>query len=194
MAHLGTASDIIDLYSMLTEASHPDFVYVLLGFWSWSLFQFPFVVTSTKVGEEVDRIDEESEEEDEEDDESTKYQRQRKIIKKKLTQFAILVFETEAWAIFVSIIMQHGPFVFIRLVAIVKYGIITYTNYFFVAKNTLVFTLQLYWVFSLYVEHKKAKERAKAEKRRELMKTKVVEQINLQRSKEAFMSGKKHIM
>ncbi len=45
IAHLGTASDIVDFYSILAEAdtivdsNNLELIYVVLIFWTWSLLQ-----------------------------------------------------------------------------------------------------------------------------------------------------------
>ena len=77
----------------------------------------------------------------------------RRKIKKLIQDF----FETEAWGIFVSVVLQDGPFVIMRFISILNFNIKTYTNYFFTAKNALVLLLQVYRLWSIYHEHRKKK-------------------------------------
>lgn len=44
----------------------------------------------------------------------------------------------DVFGIIVSIIMQDGPFLVLRMLLIFKYNVISYTNMFFTCKNTLV--------------------------------------------------------
>ena len=60
-------------------------------------------------------------------------------VKNKLRTFI----ESEAWVIFVSMLMQDGPFAIVRLVCLFHWGITTYTNYFFTLKNILMLILQV---------------------------------------------------
>ena len=81
-------------------------------------------------------------------------------------QYVFKIFlETEGWVIFVSLIMQDGPFFIIRIISIFYYNILTYTNYFFTTKNALLITLQVYRIVSIYLDHKAAKERELKQKR-----------------------------
>ena len=63
LTYLGTASDIVDFMSLLMEPSVSDnapFLYAILFCWTWSLLQFPFVVTSTKSAAEAEDSDEDN--------------------------------------------------------------------------------------------------------------------------------------
>lgn len=83
----------------------------------------------------------------------------------KARDFLHIFLETEGWAIFVSLIMQDGPFFTVRLISIISYGIVTYTNYFFMAKNALIITLQIYRIISIYLDHKAAKVKEQQQRR-----------------------------
>ena len=176
LTHLGTASDIVDFLTILQEPNiigHVAFTYAVLICWSWSLMQFPFVVTSTKEfdGDLYDDItDDEKEEVDyiggTNDKTTNRKNKTKKNKKSKMTfekgmKLFRHFFETEAWGIFVSVIMQDGPFFIMRLVAILAYSLKTYTNYFFTAKNALVLALQVYRLYSLYQESKQKEQKEK---------------------------------
>ena len=130
-------------------------------------FQFPFVRTSKKSASEDiydgDTEDDQCQNKDEEQYTVTK--RKVKYFLAKI-QYTIRVFlETEGWAIFVSLIMQDGPFFIIRIISIFYYNILTYTNYFFAAKNALILALQMYRIVSIYLDYKVEKQKELKEKR-----------------------------
>ena len=92
-------------------------------------------------------------------------QRTKRYLKKIRNMFQVFL-ETEGWVIFVSIIMQDGPFFIVRMMSIFYYDILTYTNYFFAAKNVLIVTLQVYRIVSIYVDYKAAKDKEMKQKRK----------------------------
>ena len=173
--YLGTASDIVDFFSVLSEDEknllNVTFVYTILVTWSWSMVQFIFVVTMTAAGSE----------EQEEDEEAMLFKqvafnkstenllKQKKPscpqrVKKKL----IGIVSSEAWAICISMVMQDGPFAIVRVICLFYWGIRTYTNYFFTFKNVLVFCLQIYRLVAVYEEYKKSAEAAEEKKKEEM--------------------------
>ena len=81
---------------------------------------------------------------------ANKWRKKSKMNIEKRMEIFRHFFKTEASGISVYVIMQDGPFVTIRLVAIFAYFIKTYTSYFFTAKNALVLALQVYRLYSLY--------------------------------------------
>ena len=92
---------------------------------------------------------------------SSQFARTSRAVRKKLQEklnWLQTFMETEMWGIFVSLVMQDGPFVVMRLIALVAFRIITYTNYFFTAKNALILTLQVYRMIAIYGEHRKRKK------------------------------------
>lgn len=80
-------------------------------------------------------------------------------------RFLSAFIQTEMWAIFVSVLMQDGPYAIMRLISIIAYRIVTYTNYFFTGKNVFVLILQIYRLVSIYKESQAAKLEAKEQKR-----------------------------
>ena len=87
-----------------------------------------------------------------------------KFIKHKLN-FLEAFLQTEMWGIFVSMVMQDGPYAIMRLISILAYGIVTYTNYFFTGKNVFVLLLQLYRLLSIYHESKQKRQEEREQKR-----------------------------
>lgn len=149
LIYLGTASDIVDFFTVMSEkqiVEDKSFVYCILFIWSWSLFQFPFTVTATKDNEE-------------EEEEENQLDQKKETKREKCMKYVEIFLESEAWGIMISVLMQDGPFVIIRLIAIFKYKVFTYTNCFFACKNALVLALQLYRLISLYCEKKENKKK-----------------------------------
>lgn len=166
LTYLGTASDIVDFMSILSEPNisrHKTFMYAVLACWTWSLMQFPFVVTSTTdTNSDEDEDDEDSLQSSKSVYEKSGYRKYLEKLKiKKKMKVVKNFFETEAWGIFVSVLMQDGPFVVMRLISILAFQIKTYTNYFFTAKNALVLCLQVYRLWSIYHEHQMKKQKDK---------------------------------
>ena len=134
------------------------------------VLQFPFVVTSTA-----------SDDAEDDDDVDAVYDYSKnapivansssssltsagKFIKHKLN-FLEAFLQTEMWGIFVSMVMQDGPYAIMRLISILAYGIVTYTNYFFTGKNVFVLLLQLYRLLSIYHESKQKRQEEREQKR-----------------------------
>ena len=158
IGYLATASDIIDFFSILSEdrtlSFNRFFVYIVLLFWSISLIQFPFIRTA-----KIERIH------------LSKKELMRKYAEepierksqKSQTRFQMFiesfktVLETEIWSIFLVLFTQDGPFLVVRIISIVYYGIHTYSNYFFTTKNMLIIILQVYRIVVLCLEHRQNK-------------------------------------
>ena len=84
----------------------------------------------------------------------------------------LILLETEAWAVLVSVTIQDAPFFLVRVISILRFRFLTYTNCFFATKNFIVLVLQLYRVYSLYVEQK-AFRKAQMKARRDMWLVKV---------------------
>jgi hypothetical protein len=50
----------------------------------------------------------------------------------------------------ISMMLQDAPFLILRLLLIFRYNVVSYTNIFFTAKNSLVLVLQVYRLLVLY--------------------------------------------
>lgn len=148
LMYLATASDIVDFFTIIAEdqvSRSRTFVCVILSMWTWSLMQFPFVVVTPTDGSRVRNVDK---------DELRPpcYQPIMSCVKK----FALLM-ETDAWSILVSLLMQDGPYVLVRLTAILAYNVRTYSNYFFTAKNSFILVLNMYRFSVLICEYREMK-------------------------------------
>uniref|UniRef100_H2ZTB3 Transmembrane protein 26 n=1 Tax=Latimeria chalumnae TaxID=7897 RepID=H2ZTB3_LATCH len=132
LTFVGTAADILEFTSeTLAEPSvrhQPPLIYAILGVWSWSMLQFPL-----ELGVTVEQTD---------------YQLPGKL----KSAFCQMVFRHSAdmWNIGISLFIQDGPFLTVRVVLMGYYKIIHQMLVFFTIKNILVVMLQLYRLIVIY--------------------------------------------
>uniref|UniRef100_A0A182JI60 Uncharacterized protein n=1 Tax=Anopheles atroparvus TaxID=41427 RepID=A0A182JI60_ANOAO len=159
LVYIGTAADIIEFFDSFKDAkiaNEPVLVLLTLSIWSWSLLQFTIVLSATRArkprgggsgtrGSGPGAADDAS-------------------------CCNVACCNIDVWGIALNILLQDAPFLTFRLLIIVHYKIITYMNIFFTCKNTLVILLQLYRLYVVNSENRKAaatkqrlKTRAKAE-------------------------------
>ena len=180
LSYLGTASDVVDFFSVLAEEEQLrrdlPFVFTILAVWSWSLVQFMFVVTMTKAkvagdgGQESesramnnrvspDESGSRPERGDDDvahvvvDDVDVDDMKPAKTGCARTRSLCHGFVESELWSIFVSVVLQDGPYVMVRLACVFYWKIRTYTNYFFTAKNCMMLVLQVYRIVTLYEKH-----------------------------------------
>uniref|UniRef100_A0A182YHH0 Uncharacterized protein n=1 Tax=Anopheles stephensi TaxID=30069 RepID=A0A182YHH0_ANOST len=159
LVYIGTAADIIEFFDSFKDAkiaNEPVLVLLTLSIWSWSLLQFTIVLSATRArkprgGGSQPRATGP----DGADDTSC---------------CNVACCNIDVWGIALNILLQDAPFLTFRLLIIVHYKIITYMNIFFTCKNTLVILLQLYRLYVVNSENRKAaatrkrlKMRARAE-------------------------------
>ena len=139
--YIGIASDVMELFILFEE---PDIrqdhllTILTLGAWSLSLFQFCIGLTAYKMTNRRRRavgfkqLQDTKEESD--------------FVKKRTNPCVFLV-QTEIWSLFVSIIFMDGPFLAVRLYAIIIHNILGLGILFFAAKNILIISLLVYRMF-----------------------------------------------
>ncbi|XP_071960152.1 transmembrane protein 26-like isoform X2 [Antedon mediterranea] len=135
LVYIGIAADILEFVTeglkIQEVRCNKILVYWILIIWSWSLLQFTLGLTVTK--SRKPRI-------------SGVNQRYEGRV------LMCNICETEVWGIVVTIIMQDGPFLSMRLYLLVHLRVINQMMIFFTFKNILVMLLQLYRLLVLYVE------------------------------------------
>ncbi|XP_053691206.1 transmembrane protein 26 [Sabethes cyaneus] len=145
LVYIGTAADIIEFFDSFKDskiANEPVLVLLTLSIWSWSLLQFTIVLSATRArkprggGSAL-----QSEEED-------------------AHCCNVACCNIDVWGIALNILLQDAPFLTFRLLIIIHYKIITYMNIFFTCKNTLVILLQLYRLYVLNSENRKAAKKS----------------------------------
>uniref|UniRef100_A0A182VWL4 Transmembrane protein 26 n=1 Tax=Anopheles minimus TaxID=112268 RepID=A0A182VWL4_9DIPT len=177
LVYIGTAADIIEFFDSFKDAkiaNEPVLVLLTLSIWSWSLLQFTIVLSATRARKPRGGGTQSRAGQDGGDDASC---------------CNVACCNIDVWGIALNILLQDAPFLTFRLLIIVHYKIITYMNIFFTCKNTLVILLQLYRLYVVNSENRKAaatkrklKMRAKAEqsatrqqKQRKISKRKVAD-------------------
>jgi len=106
-----------------------DLCKVILGIWSWSVLQFTMVFTATKAP-------------------------RREVVSAAAAPQAApgdSCCTPDVVGIIMSIFMQDGPFLVLRMLLIFKYSVFSYTNMFFTCKNTLVCMLLMYRLIVIQV-------------------------------------------
>lgn len=139
--YIGSASDVMELFVIFEEPevrADTTLSYVTLGVWTLSLFQFCLILTSTRdIGGKIVAKDTDFQGEIPEDTpEGEKRERMPSCCDK--------VFEVEIWSLFIAMLLQDGPFLGVRMYAIVVKGVLSYGILFFTAKNVLMLGLLFY--------------------------------------------------
>ncbi|KAJ8318440.1 hypothetical protein KUTeg_003531 [Tegillarca granosa] len=114
LTFIGKACDITDFFQIFSETT------AILSIWAISLFQFPFVLTATKISADSDP-----------------------------SLGLNLIFETEIWSILVHILMQEFPFMIIRWLIIIQFNVLNYSILFFALKNVLLLVMYIYRIYSI---------------------------------------------
>lgn len=133
LAYVGMAADMLEFITETLKvpkiACNDLFFLIVMGLWSWSLLQFTLGLTATK-------------------------QRKTRVVGTANTQqdpcsvvhgvrsFLLCCCGGEIWALLVSVIMQDGPYLALRLYMLIKFH--EFGQIFFTAKNGILLCLQLY--------------------------------------------------
>ncbi|XP_002718517.1 transmembrane protein 26 [Oryctolagus cuniculus] len=121
---VGTAADILEFTSETLEIqsvrSNPALVYAILILWTWSMLQFPLdlavqnVVCSSTV------------------------------LARGFPSLFFCQYSADLWNIGISVFIQDGPFLILRLILMTCFNVTNQMLVFFAAKNFLVVVLHLY--------------------------------------------------
>jgi hypothetical protein len=156
LVYMSLGSDMIDLLSLLNEVNVQEstiMTYFTLSIFSWSMFQFSLnlvinrgrsFVIEKEVNEDVDQNNQKEFEllEDEENSNKTFMQKLDDYVLRqdvKLTNekklgcvprkyLSLDVFDTEMWSILITMIFQDGPFLAIRLTAVIRFEVRTFVT------------------------------------------------------------------
>ncbi|XP_030699794.1 transmembrane protein 26 isoform X2 [Globicephala melas] len=121
---VGTAADILEFTSETLEEENvrnsPALVYAILVIWTWSMLQFPLDLAVQHVVCPVSMAT-------------------RGFPSRFFCQYS-----ADLWNIGISVFIQDGPFLVVRLILMTYFKVINQMLVFFAAKNFLVVVLQLY--------------------------------------------------
>ncbi|XP_055958188.1 transmembrane protein 26-like [Patella vulgata] len=135
LVYIGMAADIIELFEAFKERevkTNKILTIIIMSLWTASLLQFTFVLTATKS------------------------KRMRPVLFHEASNASAISVggksccPTEVISIMISVTLQDGPFLVLRMLLIFRYNVISYTNLFFTSKNSLVLILQFYRLFVLF--------------------------------------------
>ena len=184
LAYLAISSDIVELFNVFKIESvrlSKNLTIIVLSMWSVSLIQFPMIVTTRK-GQKARFCWSDTEEAINEsvhgamvkvnsfDDSvhgsirtrgSSKSQNRPKPQKLPLRyrdtccggcyrRFT----DANIWGIILTVILQDGPFLTLRLYLLIKHHVIDYTLIFFICKNALIISVQFYRLLVICASHR----------------------------------------
>ena len=73
---------------------------------------------------------------------------------KCLRFFRLDLLDSEIWSILITLIFQDGPFLAIRLTAVIRFNVRTFSTMFFTCKNAIILFLQIYRLSAICTEAK----------------------------------------
>ncbi|XP_061261062.1 transmembrane protein 26 isoform X3 [Bos javanicus] len=121
---VGTAADILEFTSETLEEENvrnsPALVYSILVIWTWSMLQFPLDLAVQNVVCPVS------------------------MTTRGFSSRFFCQYSADLWNIGISIFIQDGPFLVVRLILMTYFEVINQMLVFFAAKNFLVVVLQFY--------------------------------------------------
>ncbi|XP_012943636.1 transmembrane protein 26 [Aplysia californica] len=148
---IGMASDVMELFQLFDEEEvrqDKTLTYVILAVWTFSLFQFSLVLTMSQSPKKPRAIGgvPESRPGDPGKDGNNDNDDRRKTDDdgESRANLCSVLIHTEIWSLIVTISMQDGPFLCVRLYTLLQHDLITYSIIFFTCKNVLVILLLLY--------------------------------------------------
>ncbi|XP_025110734.1 transmembrane protein 26-like [Pomacea canaliculata] len=142
-AFLGMASDMIDLFSLFEEDRirvDMSVTYALLAVWSWSVLQFSLTFYTAHRPRRARGLQMTGHRHD------------------TLSVYRLNIIYTELAASFVSLFMQDGPFLALRLYTVVVYQTVNHSTIFFICKNILVIFILIYKIVILC--HKRVRQKS----------------------------------
>lgn len=161
---VGNMADIIGLFD---SYNHPTITYnrtvryVVLGLFTWSIYQFTIVLVKPNMCKRIDCPDGLTREDGDkcshgdallvEKEEATvvhgpsEADCRKSIIRQKMAKY----FHTDVCAILVLLLMHDGPFMILRILLTAKYDVTGEMHLFFTIKNTMAVVLLLYRLFSV---------------------------------------------
>ncbi|VDM37219.1 unnamed protein product [Toxocara canis] len=138
LAYLAISSDIVEFFDVFKEKvvwSSPFVQHIILGAWTLSLLQFPFVLTVSRARKMRVAITKNFEE---------------LIVENRRPDPCNVLYDVDMWAIILANSLQDIPFLSVRLYLMFDRGLVTYTMVFFTCKNALIIVLQTYRAFILF--------------------------------------------
>ncbi|XP_076459262.1 uncharacterized protein LOC143292654 [Babylonia areolata] len=138
---IGIASDIMELFSLFDEDSNirqnTVLIYLILGVWSLSVLQFTLTFVTSHRPRRARGL-------------RTSLSVRSYHLEER--EHRVSVLRVELLATVLSLLMQDGPFLGVRLYTMIRYKLLTYSLLFFTCKNVLVILLLVYKIFLLLIK------------------------------------------
>uniref|UniRef100_A0A8C6Y9B8 Transmembrane protein 26 n=1 Tax=Naja naja TaxID=35670 RepID=A0A8C6Y9B8_NAJNA len=139
---VGTAADILEFTSETLEIENvrnkDALVYAILAVWTWSMLQFPLDLAGWSC---------------------------ESASSAKVFHLLLCRHSADLWNIGISLFIQDGPFLVVRLILMGHFQVVNQMLVFFAAKNILIVLLQLYRLVVLSLDfHASLQRRAKSQK------------------------------
>ncbi|XP_056651896.1 transmembrane protein 26 [Monodelphis domestica] len=129
---VGTAADILEFTSETLEEhnvrNNPALVYAILTIWTWSMLQFPLDLAVQH------------------------FVCPASVTHKGFTSLFLCQYSADLWNIGISLFIQDGPFLVVRLILMTYFKVFNQMLVFFAGKNFLVVALQLYRLIVLVLD------------------------------------------
>ena len=137
MFYLGLSADSlefsIETLSLETVNCDLNLIYAVLALWTWSMMQFTLVRSSVVSNTRESEID----------------FKELKLNMHSVNTVVKRCCGSEIWSLLMTVLLQDGPFLTMRLFLMVQFNVFNNMMLFFVIKNILVVCIQLYRVFIL---------------------------------------------
>lgn len=153
------AADIVEFFEAFKEPEvryNMILIVIILSIWSWSLLQFTLVLTGarkTRGGAGTTKKKKKKKKRVHRPDPAKYYiDPEAAMVEEEEDEVCCKCCpccSTDICAITITIILQDGPFLVLRLVLIFHYKVVSYMNIFFTCKNALVTILQFYRIMVL---------------------------------------------
>ncbi|XP_063162361.1 transmembrane protein 26 [Candoia aspera] len=142
---VGTAADILEFNSETLEIENvrnkDALVYAILAVWTWSMLQFPLDLAVQHLNCD------------------------RSASSTKVFHLLLCRHSADLWNIGISLFIQDGPFLVVRLILMSYFQVVNQMLVFFAAKNVLIVMLQLYRLVVLSLDfHASLQRRANGQK------------------------------
>ncbi|XP_069835170.1 transmembrane protein 26-like [Dendropsophus ebraccatus] len=141
LSFVGTAADTLEFCSETLEEpgirNNPILLYAILGVWTWSMLQFPLDLAVQNIVCE-----------------------QGTSIKRNIYRL-LCTYSADLWNIGISLLIQDGPFLIIRILLMARFKIINQMLIFFAAKNSLIVLLQVYRLVIILIDFYGSQNEAK---------------------------------
>jgi hypothetical protein len=151
LVYMSLASDMVDLLSLLNEVQVQEssvMHFFTLSIFSWGLFQFSLnLIINNKDENNLDNLDNSSAN-------SSVYDNTKEENTISEYFMSCFNFSNEIWSILISLIFQDGPFLALRLTAVFRFNVRTFTTMFFTCKNGIILFIQCYRLFAICTEKK----------------------------------------